>query len=396
MSDVAEAPTPVVEATEAPIEVTEAPVLPDTRTAEERMAAIKERGRGVRPEPTLAEAVNERARDEQGRFVAETPEEVATEETVEQPVVEPVAEPEVPAEGAEEPTVKTLPEGFVEIPLPEDHPLRARGLESLPFPADQEEYGRSIVNQALSKKEVEGYRASAEEAQRRALTAEAETKFWRENTGNVFSPEFQAKYEDIKQTYGEEDAEDYRNAQIAKAQDKVGELRDQALAEARDARQREHGQAFSQLAIRDALHGIEGQPRYPGWQIEGSHGIHEALGYYGNELNAQERESGREHLPNAQRWHEIATMFYQSHPAGRQVLEARDAELREALRKEVEGEATKREKEALEAARTNQATNPLAGVPPVETGQTTTSGDKKLTAPEQIERIRHRAKFGKA
>lgn len=396
MSDVAVAPTPEVEApvvepvvTPAPEPVVEAPV--DTRTAPERLAAIKERGRGVRPEPTVAEQINavpDQPRDsETGKFVS-------AEEVTEQPVEEPVA-PEVPVEGATELTVETTPEEFIEILIPEGNPLRARGLEKLPFqvPAEHEEVARSLVNQAMSKKEVELLRTKTADAERLALESKAETEFWRDNVGEVFGADFQAKYQDIKGTYGDEDAELYKQGELAKAQGKIAEMRDQAYVEARNARQEFHSKEFRQLALRDALHGLEaGGPRYPGWSMDGPHGADQALGFYGAELDAIERETGIEQYPDSRRWHEIAGMYYQSHPAGLQANEARDAGLKEALRKEVEGQATQREKEALEAARTTAADNPLAALPPVETGHTTTPRETPLTAPEVMKQIRDRAK----
>ena len=396
MSDVAAAPTQ-----EAPVEVVETVVetpveiVPDTRTAPEKMESIRERGRGVR-EPTVAEAVNIRADlNEAGQKVDPDSRKYVEGDTplAEQPVEEPVAS-EVPVTGADELTVEPTPAEDVEIPIPEGNPLRARGFEKLPFPvpAEHEEIARSLVNQAMSKKEVEILRGKTADAERVALESRAEAEFWRDNVGEVFGAEFQQVYRDHKETYGEESAEVYKRGEMAKAQEKLAEMRDQATAKASSQRMQEHGQAFSQLAIRDAMHGLSGEPRYPGWTMDGPHGMNQAFAFYGDELDALTQETRRDQLPDADRWHEVAAMFYRSHPAGLQANVARDAELRETLRKEVEGEATQREKANLEAARTAIADNPLAALPSVETGHTTTPGEKPRTTPEILAELHARGR----
>jgi hypothetical protein len=103
------------------------------------------------------------------------------------PATAPVAE--VPQTA---PATASVPEGYVRIELPEDHPLRARGRDHLIAPADLERDYRSLVNSPLKAREAEAELARTRENLVR-LQAESEVR------SKMFTaPEFQAAQEQIR------------------------------------------------------------------------------------------------------------------------------------------------------------------------------------------------------
>lgn len=378
------APT-VTEATAAPATApttTEGPQL-DARTALERLRTT---GRtSVAPSPAAqpvetapAAAVTDatgRVHGPDGKFVAKP------------------AGGEPAASGAEvtgAPAQTTAAEAVAErvrIALDEGHPLRERGLTELPFdvPKEHEEIARWLAGQPVKKREYAQAQEVARLAEAKAAEARAEAAFWRENAGSILTPEFYAKYADIKQTYGEADAELYKQAIMAKAQDQ--------LAERVGAQRAEHNvtttaQRFRSLAAQDAAQ------RFPGWTTVNQTGelvphpdMEVAFRAYGAFIAATGKTE-----PSAEDWYSIAQPIYDRSPAGQQRRADEARRIAEQAAARAQDEAKERERQALEQAAQARARNPLQGVPNIQTGLAVpgaTGGAR--SAREFIEQTRRRA-----
>lgn len=268
------------------------------------------------------------------------------------------AAPAIASDGGATPTAAAVEAAAerVRIALEEGHPLRERGLVELPFdvPKEHEETARWLASQPVKKREISEAHEQARTAHRQALEAQAEAAFWRENAGSILTPEFYAKYADIKQTYGEADAERYKAAIMAEAQGKLSEKRAEVTREMAARETVQTAQQFRALAYQDAT------ARYPGW-TPGE--VDQALQAYGAWIHATKATA-----PSAQDWYRIADVLYSGSPAGqaRRAEEARRIEASAASRATTE--AQERERQALEQAAQGRARNPLGAVPNVQTG----------------------------
>jgi len=256
-----EAPVTQPVATEAPVESIPAQQQTDDtpKTAEEFLKRVKQRRYGADKvgqeveQPQVATEPAEQPRDEKGRFA---PKEQALEEA-------PAAVVEEAAPTTSEP-VADAPE-FVEIPLPENHPLRSRGVEHLSFQKDQEEYGRWAVNQATRSAELTALQRQTRELENKLAEQQAAAEFWQENSGALFGPDFQKTYEDLKQTYGDEQAEVFKRGRLAEAQEKMQVKTEERKAEVEQRYLQAEARNFANQAYQFA------RQRYKGWsdaQIE--------------------------------------------------------------------------------------------------------------------------------
>ena len=149
------------EATEA--EVVEAPKVEETTLEPARLKTRQELRREAgdvaraRAEEAKARVMPER--DEGGKFVAEAP-------VGDDP-------PAAPAEGEE---VATAPD-IVTIPLPENHPLRGRGIAQLDgVPKHLEENVRALANATARENDVRAAQEAAQAAREREVVLEARIK----------------------------------------------------------------------------------------------------------------------------------------------------------------------------------------------------------------------------
>jgi hypothetical protein len=305
-----------------------------------------------------------------------------------------VPKPQAGAEPAADAVTTTTSAGgepapeVVKLALPEGHPLRDRGITELPFavPKEHEEILRSLVNEPVRKQQLAQAYEAARVREREAAEARAEAEFWRQNAGSVFTPEFYAKYQDIKQTYGDADAERYKRAVLAEAQ---GQL-DQQVGTARVAQQiRATADAFRSAAMQDA------QQRFPGWVTTNERGelvptpeMEVAFRSYGAFISGTGKTE-----PSAADWYTIAEPLYDRSPAGQQRRAAEAQRIATEAAARAQREAAERERQALEAAAAGRKINPLGGVPNVQTGLSVPgTSDGPKTAQEFLARTRDRAR----
>lgn len=271
-----------------------------------------------------------------------------------------------PADGGVAPPQAAAAEAVAErvrIALDEGHPLRERGLTELPFdvPKEHEEIARYLAGQPVKKREYAQAQELARQAEAQAAEARAEAAFWRENAGSILTPEFYAKYADIKQTYGEADAELYKQAIMAQANGK--------LAERVGAQRAEHhvtatANRFRSLALEDA------GTRFPGWTRVNERGeavptpeMEVAFRAYGAFIAATGKEQ-----PSAEDWYSIATPLYDRSPAGQQRRADEARRIAADAAAKATADAAEKERQALEQAAQNRQRNPFQGVPNIQTG----------------------------
>lgn len=380
------APTVTTTATEGSAAPAATPTVTEStapQTAREALARIRA-GQPVATSPKLAEevtaALTEQPRGPDGKFVAK-------------PAGD---EPAAPQQDTQTQTAAEAVAERVRIALEDGHPLRERGFTELPWdvPKEHEEIARWLAGQPVKKREVAEAHETARQAQALAAEREAEAAFWRENAGTIYTPEFYAKYTDIKNTYGEADAELYKQAVKAKAQEQlagtIGEqrARSEVTRTARD---------FRNAAMQDALQ------RFPGWVVTDQTGeplldrngdlvpapaMQEAFRSYGALISGTGAQT-----PNAEDWYSIAVPLYERSPYGQQRRAAEAQRIAEEASRKAQEEAKQREQQALEQAALQRQRNPLGSMPNVQTGLTvpgTTTGPR--TAAEFKQQLAARAR----
>lgn len=378
------APAPTAPAPTTP--VTEATAVPqENLTGPERERRINEAARGIRPAregmPSVAAEVNapkdpakaaraaEQPRGEDGTFAA-APTEAATGEA---PAKPPAADDTSPG--------TDVPDGYVKIPIPEGHPLRARGQEFLLYPKEAEEYGRWSVNQAIKKAEVDAIKSQLAELRNKAAADESAARFWRENAAKYYGADFVQKYEEIKNTWGEEDAEIFRAGVETRSRAELDAVQEKSRQEAFEGEMKTKARQFEDVAVRDALMGLNGNgARFPGWK---SADVQTALRAYGSFCVATDQ------APTPNGWVQYATAMWQQHPAGRQYVANRR---KSEVETKAQTLAAQKEREMLENATKLRSEHPTAALPPSNPGLTGQPGAKPMTNRERIEYIERRAK----
>lgn len=377
---------PVVAPAATPAAAPQAPAAPEATptptptperpaTAREARQRVIERARANvtrQTTPEVAPTTETAPRDDKGRFSTESG-------------TAPVNSPEgTPSVEAGQATPSGPPEGFVRIPVPNGHPLQARGVMHLDFPAAQEEYGRWSVNQAVKNSEIAEARQNERQARRQIEAVRAEAEFWRSSGQEFFGEDFKQTYEDLKATYGEDYAEEFKQGRLAKAQSKLEEMRGEKMRELETQEIYQSADRFKQLATGDA------RQKFPHWSPQD---VEKALQHYGawvatnnvTELKASD-------------WYNVARALYLQHPRVRQemvtVSEQRRREEHERIRREVEAEAATKEKERLTQAAASRRANPMGRIPNVQTGVSPEGAgqERPSTAREARDAARRRAR----
>lgn len=350
------------------------------QSARDALQRIRERARGQRTAErteSIASKVNQ-PRDEAGRFKAEG-------EVAEEAPAPESGGPEAdaaPGEGTPATGEKPVPEGFTRIPLPDGHPLRSRGVTHLDFPKDQEEYGRWAVNSAIRASEADRAIREAREAKLEATRERAEAQFWRKHSEEFFGEDFKQTYEDLKNTYGEDYAEEFKEGRLAKARQKMQEVVEAANEEFHKEEVHRTGERFISLALQDA------RRMFPHWS-EGE--VRSAIAQYGAWIKAN-------NVPElkAEDWYRIAKPLYMQKPEVQREIRARAEKLREAnvqkIREEARKEAAEAERQRLISASNSRKANPLGRVPNVQTDRGAPVDSGPTTAKEWKDSVRKRAR----
>lgn len=379
------APVVATEAPAAPVTETVKPQATDRHSARQGARALGEKYAQAREEARQHHSANQ-PRDEVGKF-AGAPEVAA----------DAAASAQVPGGSAttEATTTQAVagpPEGMVRIELPEGHPLRDQGKQYHDVPAGEERVWRELINSAARRKDVEAAERRFQEAEAARLRTEAALRFYQEHGNSLWTPEHQALYNDILQSYAalgpekaKQMAEAFKRGVELEAQQKVGQVTEQADMAAVETHWSTKGEEFRTEAFRVL------PDQYPGLQ---SHEIQTAIEFYARDV-AQKQEAAWQRVQNqmtrAQFEREWARQFdysgddffavtgdyLKTRPgviaeAGKA---AQAAQLREStIRAEVE--AAQREK--LIGASQRHATNPQRALGGVPSGARTTD-----TTPER-------------
>ena len=377
--------TPEAPAPEQTTEATTPTPVREFTSAPDMLAAVSERSRGIRPVeaavPEESTTVSEPVVDAQGRV-----HDPVTGKYLPEGEAQPDAEAATPAaEATEEPGATSVPPGFVKLPLPEGHPLRDRGREFLIAPEGQEAEYRSLINQPARKEHLTRAVSERDEARREVARVKAEAEFWETHGGEVFGPDFQQRYKDILETYGQEEAEAYKAGKLQEVQGRLQEAQQEADRAFNEQEAVTEAGRFRNAVLYDALGDGQNAGKFPHWT---EHEVRSAIQSFGAYIN-QRVQVGEVVELNAQNWYRFAAPLYAAKPEVQAELRAR-GEAESAKR--IEEEAQRREKERLEAAAQTRATNPMGTMPAVQTDRAGPPTDRKETAPEMMARIARQAK----
>lgn len=411
-----EAPPVPVESTE-PVDVGQAPEqAPETQTvsdikmgARQRLAeklnqALAQEG----PESDTTTATDRlrhpKGSPQGGQFmkqeeIQETSEEVPPESSAsdvseEVPETETVSASEAVEEGATETDQAITPVGTVTVPVADDHPLRQRGREAFNVSPEDERDIRALLNSHTRRSELDAVQQQVNEISAQLLESRADAEYWREraSNGGILTPEQTQAYQDILNTYGQADADNYRNGILSSS---VNEGLEQKKAEARQ----EHGQMVAQQkaqkfaadAINDALRGNPATnvpPQYPLWTEPE---VRLALSGYGSICQA------RNETPTPKGWYSYANAVYGQKPEVQQMKVVEIAERQKKVAAEATAKAAKEARQAeeqrLQEAATRHSTRPrtiqanaTAGVR--DTGTSDENKAISLMSPGQQKRAR--------
>jgi len=288
----------------------------------------------------------------------------------------------------------TTPVGTVTVPLADDHPLRQRGRKAFEVSKEDERDLRALLNSHTRRSELDQVRVQNEQLNTQLIESRANGDYWQEraNSGGTLTAEQLQTYTDLKNTYGEADADNYRNGIIANAEaEGLSERVEQARNEHVGTIAAEKAQNFAMDAINDALQGnpsAKVPPQYPGW-TEGH--VRQALSGYGSICQA------RGETPTPAGWYRYANAVYQSTPEIQNRLsEQRNAEqarIAEEARTKAQEEARTAEEEKLQDAATRHSTRPR-GIPSTisagvrDTGSMDENQELRMKSPGQQRRAR--------
>lgn len=278
------------------------------------------------------------------------------------------------AEGAEgTPSVSET----VRIAIPENHPLRERGLTELPFdvPKEFEAEMKATLNGAVRAKQVAEAERRARQAEERAIRLEAAQRWQAENPGKLTPeqelllsemssdprPEIRAQVEDLRQRLLDQSRGDMESAVEAEVQE-------------------QRNQKLQTVALQFRTHAMtDAAARFPGWRGESAHlltlqqmgqasrelpqpgSLQEALVEYGAVVQVK-TQTDPSYMPNARDWLEVANRVYARSPQGQAEAKARADQQAQAdaqAKADAEAERQRREEEAAAIA----ARNPLGSAP---------------------------------
>ena len=263
---------------------------------------------------------------------------------------------------------------MVRIELPEGHPLREQGRTYHDVPAAEERSWREVINGATRRKEVEDAQKQLQERdrqiaemRRQALLRDAEARFQQEKGSEFWTADHQQKYQDILDTYGQEDADAYKAGQIRKRDEAMVAVREEADEQAVQETWTREGRNFKAQAMGKI------PQMFPGVTAQE---VDTAVKMYAAELSAVESamwQKAQHHMtkPQFARWFlenvgysgedfmTVAGGYLQSRPGVQQ--RSGQHQTAEALRrKQIEAELAEQKRLEMQAASQRHATNPQA------------------------------------
>ena len=356
MSDMTETAVTV----ETPV-VTEAVEAPKDAASARRSIHDRASGRVTPQSRTPAAEVNnavERPRDEQGRFAA-------VNET-------PASEPSVAATAPTPETATTEaapPSDANRIQIPDGHPLRDRGRQYLDELTPEE--SRSLFNNPVKQRDVEQSRREAQELRMENARLKAEAAARKEIATQAFSsPEVVARYAEIREAWGEVEAQRYLRGVEAEYEATITARSAEASAEVEGAFAQEAALSDGYAFI-DSVTGLVAsrvEAAMPGFTRAPAFAelFNEALVDYSAKLQVRrDLAERRGENPAAIKANEAEFLktfssLYAQHPDVLAFFRGRQQEDDE---KRINEAAARREREALDAARNNRNTNALGRLP---------------------------------
>lgn len=261
------------------------------------------------------------------------------------------------------PATAPVPDGYVRLPVPEGHPLRDRGRESVTVPASEEDYHRWALNEPTRRAELKESRERIAQMEEQLLRSQAEAAA-RQKWEQGLSPEIREKLAAVEAVDPETAALMRRGLEAALPELAETEFRTLADQRQQEAMEREV-ESFRQSAHRAAaeVHAdLASAPYFPDL-------LRRAEAAYGAEIMARETR-GDTTPPSEAEFLQFLRPFIVAHPEAAGVIRQRVAAQQQAERDRIaqeakakaDAEAKQREAERLSAALQNRRTNPLGGV----------------------------------
>lgn len=403
-----------VEAPQVPVESTESvdtsqaseQATPETKTvsdikmgARQRLAekfndAMAEQGSETEDTTTATDRLRQpKGSSKGGQFMKQEQTEEASEETPpessasdaseEVPETETASASEAVEEGAAETEQATTPVGTVTVPVADGHPLRQRGREAFKVSPEDERDVRALLNSHTRRSELDAMVTQLHDANAQLLESRASEEYWKEraSSGGLLTQEQEQAYQDISNTYGEADAENYRNGIMANLQT---EGLDQKVQEARETHNQQvaanKAAKFATDAINDAMVGNPTnsvKPQYPLWSETE---VRQALSGYGALCQAQNV------TPTPNGWYQYADGVYNGNERVRAETDIRKATENSRIAEQAKAKATEEarvaEEERLQEAANRHSTRPKS------VASTLTAGVRDRGTSDQNESLR--------
>jgi hypothetical protein len=247
------------------------------------------------------------------------------------------------------PGANALPEGFVRIELPADHPLRGSGLSHLTAHAGEEDAIRNLINTPVRRAEVEQERTRARELERGLVEERARSAVLLELQAALLEdPRIVGTYHAMREEAGDEQADRWLRGLLAEHGDGLRTKIGAEMERLQEAEDTSVAQAFFNTTLQSAP-GL-----YPHWtEAE----VRQAIAGYGTYV----QHTGGNLDPAG--FKRFADGWYIQHPQVQAEIERHQQRQREVTTADATKAKADAEREVLERARAAREANPLAAVP---------------------------------
>jgi len=207
----------------------------------QQMAQSRQAAKAEQPsEPVAEPTVDEPTETEQ---IEEPSDQSDEQPSTEQPSTE---QPSEPAEPVQEPE-KPVPPKPIRIDIPDDHPLRGMGHDHITAadPA-QERVLRAAINSYTRRKEVEDLERQVSEYQEREVRRESQDAALQKVRGTPEYKVAEERYNEIKESMGDEAASEYWRGQQVRLQEAADEEYRERMSKLQEQRNEEAGRRWAE------------------------------------------------------------------------------------------------------------------------------------------------------
>lgn len=261
-------------------------------------------------------------------------------------------------------------DGLVRIKIGPDHPLRANGRyqgpDEIPVPPELEVVFRNALNDPIRRADVENARQTVRQTETQLVEAQATLDVLKGALQNLITnPDLTAVYQDLKQAYGDERANEWLAGQFSQYDSQV----EQRLGEYQQQRQAQDAAEAGVQFVSQAAEAA--QSYFPEWWTstpQFAHAFRAAVDEYDRSVGYR-MQAGDPRPPSVEEFvTEVMKARYLSDPAVLDYAAELDrkerAEAAERLKQEAKREVEAETRARLEQqARTAQQNNPLGAVP---------------------------------